>query len=57
MKTVLLLALFGMLLVAIGWPLIRSDSITPNGGRALFGYTLAYVGVILIFVAAARAAA
>jgi hypothetical protein len=57
MKAALLIAAIGLLLLLCGWPLIRADAIHPSAGKALLGYTLAYVGVILIFVAAARAAA
>jgi hypothetical protein len=57
MKAALAIAAVGALLVLCGWPLIRADALHPSNGKALLGYTLAYVGVILIFVAAARAAA
>jgi hypothetical protein len=57
MKAAIAIAGVGALLVLCGWPLIRADAIHPSNGKALLGYTLAYVGVILIFVGAARAAA
>jgi hypothetical protein len=57
MNAALVLALVGLLLVLCGWPLIRSDALNPAAGHALLGYALALVGVIVIFVAAAKVAA